>query len=414
MRCVAALIILFAVGSLSAQTETDSTIETILLQKDGKIIAAGTSTRAGISRFVVARYQPNGVLDEEFGVGGIASASTGRSSTLFAATIASDGKIVAAGYSDTGSAHVVAVARFAADGKLDASFGKGGWVTAAAGLNYARAFKLLIQPDGKLLAIGHSNTRPAGGFDFLSVRFNADGSLDRTFGTAGIVQTRVGMQNNGGQTGALQPDGKFLVAGQHGSGTGKWAIARYLPNGRPDLTFGVRGLSILPVDGSVSHLVVLSGDKIILIGYTGLSLEQKMTSLRLDGLGKLDTTYGSKGVFVLGPGDPRSVWENSNGTLLVTGESLKTYAEDAESEQPCFLGYSLDPSAANATRVARIADEEVECSAHSVAVEGDGKMVFGASSGRLGTRSLLLLRFKSDGSPDLTFGTDGKVITGIP
>jgi uncharacterized delta-60 repeat protein len=93
--------------------------------------------------------------------------------------------------------------RFNANGSLDQTFGFGGWTTAVAG---AMGLALAQQPDGKLAAGG-----PLGG-DFTLARHNADGTVDGTFGTGGIVTTDFG-RTDAATPLVLQPDGKLVVGG---------------------------------------------------------------------------------------------------------------------------------------------------------------------------------------------------------
>lgn len=95
--------------------------------------------------------------------------------------IQADGKIVLAGM---GNQHF-ALARYNTDGRLDTSFNGTGTVTTTfTGQNLEQANALAIQADGKIVAVGSA-------FDnvhavFALARYNADGSLDRGFGTGGL------------------------------------------------------------------------------------------------------------------------------------------------------------------------------------------------------------------------------------
>jgi uncharacterized delta-60 repeat protein len=175
------------------------------------------------------RYNANGTLDTSFGNGG--SVSNGSFSTASAGALypvtgtANDGKIVVAGQ-HTGGGFVLA--RYNANGSLDTAFGSGGLVTTQIGAS--GAFAVTIQADGRIVAAGW--TRPTGSSQntFAVARYNADGSLDSTFGSGGIVTTLIGVKSNGLGV-ALQPNGDIVVAGMSSNGS-KWnfAVARYLPS----------------------------------------------------------------------------------------------------------------------------------------------------------------------------------------
>src|SRR5437773_9494914 len=97
----------------------------------------------------------------------------------------------------------------AAPGDLDPSFGTGGIVTTPIGAS-DKAFALVLQPDGKLVAAGSAFN--GSNDDFALVRYNADGTLDSTFGTGGKVITPIGTFNDDAYPLLLQPDGKLVAA----------------------------------------------------------------------------------------------------------------------------------------------------------------------------------------------------------
>ncbi len=214
-------------GSLDAGFGTGGKVTTagfgavaLILQADGKLVAAGDLfAPATNDNFGLARYNPDGSLDTSFGTGGEVLTDFGGEEFANALVLQPDGKLVAAG--TTGSDF--ALARYNADGSLDTSFGSGGKVTTA-GFGSARA--LVLQPDGKLVAAGDGFPPLATSDDFGLVRYNSDGSLDTSFGTAGKILTDFGGTNEAATSLVLQPDGKLVAAG---SSNGDFALARYFP-----------------------------------------------------------------------------------------------------------------------------------------------------------------------------------------
>ena len=103
----------------------------------------------------------------------------------------------------------------ASPGNLDPSFGSGGKVTTAIGVTDDEVFALAVQPDGKTVAAGYSNTGTLGSpIDvFALTRYNTDGSLDATFGTGGKVTTAIGTVRDKAFALVIQPDGKLVAAG---------------------------------------------------------------------------------------------------------------------------------------------------------------------------------------------------------
>src|SRR5206468_220084 len=206
---------------------------------DGRLVAAGASTAAGSLDFdfALARYNTDGTLDATFGNSGQVVTDFGPVfvgsdpsncalpladfhgvDVAFALALQPDGKLVAAGVS-TGD---FALARYNADGSLDTSFGTCGRVITDFAGDDAAASALVVQPDGKLVAAGR---RSVGGHPSFSLaRYASDGTLDPIFGAGGRVVTKVG---NDAEAFALvlQPgDGRLLVAG---AADGDFALARY-------------------------------------------------------------------------------------------------------------------------------------------------------------------------------------------
>ena len=212
----------------------------LAVQADGKLVAAGN---AG-SDWAVARYNPNGTPDTTFGTGGVVTTGFGDLfAEAHAVAIQGDGKIVAAGH--TGSA-AFALARYNADGTLDAGFGTGGTVTTAFGGFFNEADALVIQGDGKLVAAGSNLASPEGSLHstFALARYDSNGTLDGGFGSGGKVTTDFGGQFSDAAALVAQADGRLVAAGSADTspdGPGVFALARYRTDGTLDPTFGTGG-----------------------------------------------------------------------------------------------------------------------------------------------------------------------------
>jgi uncharacterized delta-60 repeat protein len=173
-----------------------------------------------------------------------------------------DGKLVAAGFADVGGHRQFAFARYNPDGSLDPTFGTAGKATIAvtAG-NSDWAHALGLQPDGKLVAAGESSSTVV--TDFAVVRLLSDGSLDSSFGTGGKVTTHLRNVNDRLHALVLQPDGKIVVAGDayDGSINGThfdFALVRYNPNGSLDTSFGTGGIVYTPIGPTADHCWALA------------------------------------------------------------------------------------------------------------------------------------------------------------
>lgn len=355
-------VLMLSVGSAQGQGFSAAGV---LLQPDGKIVAVGSGSYSSKvnSRFALSRYRATGSLDTTFGTRGRVLTSLGASSgAVSAAALQPDGKIVAAGTSSAGPTVRFALARYEPDGSLDTTFGTGGKVATAIGPGTDLANAVALQPDGKIILAGWSRRVARGapsGFDFALARFNPDGSLDQSFGTAGKVTTAIA--GAWGDALALQPDGKIVLAGaaQTPALQDRFALARYNPDGSLDTSFGAGGVVMTAISehASISSLALQPDGKLVAAGaecgarcYEGVDF----ALARYNPDGSLDTSFGSAGI-------------------VTTAIGLRTSG------------------------------------AHAVALQPDGKIVV-AGFGGLPT-FFALARYTVNGALDPSFGAGGKVMT---
>ena len=282
----------------------------VVIQPDGKIVVAGGAFPlfTFLGNFEVVRYNPNGSLDTSFGDGGIVTTIFPQGSYAFDLALQSDGKIIAAGtvfvdfdpgeMSDTD----FALARYNPDGTPDATFGSGGQISTDFLGHEDDAFSVLIQPDGKIVAVGSAND-PATFYDFAAVRYLSNGTIDTTFGVAGKVHTDFGDQNfDRARSAALQPDGRIVAAGfaiSHGGGVQNFAVARYTSSGVLDTTFSRDGKTQIDFGNccqSATKVLLQSDGKIITVGGSnGESSDDDFLLARLNPRGSVDATFGVGG-----------------------------------------------------------------------------------------------------------------------
>ncbi len=282
----------------------------VVIQPDGKIVVAGGAfplfTFAG--NFEVVRYNPNGSLDRSFGNGGIVTTTFPEGSYASDVALQPDGKIIAAGtvfvdfIPGESSNTDFALARYNPDGSPDTTFGNGGQVsTDFVGLE-DDAFSVLIQPDGKIVAVGSAND-PATFYDFAAVRYLSNGAIDTTFGVAGKVSTDFGDQNfDRARSAALQPDGRIVAAGfaiSQNGGVQNFAVARYTSNGVLDTTFSGDGKNQIDFGDccqSANKVLLQSDGKIVTVGYANTEdSDSDFLLARLNPRGSLDASFGVGG-----------------------------------------------------------------------------------------------------------------------
>jgi uncharacterized delta-60 repeat protein len=209
----------------------DTAISALAIQDDGKIVAAGSghSDPSGPFSLMLARYGRGGGLDATFGTQGIVITPVGDyTSAASDVALQTDGKIVAAGFSQQGAPGQVeprfAVVRYDSGGELDPTFGGDGQVTTQFRRGRASASGMAIQGDGKIVAAGETCAHHL--CVFALARYTAEGSRDPTLGGDGKVTTGFGIGSAGASDLALQANGKIVAAGDAGD---RFSLARYLP-----------------------------------------------------------------------------------------------------------------------------------------------------------------------------------------
>ena len=381
------------------------------VQRDGKILVAGVSD----NNSALARYNTNGSLDTTFSGDGKVTTVFNGNDLLLGVTIQSDGKIIEVGTNNCN----FAIARLNIDGTLDTSFGTDGKVTTnLGGSGNATASSAGIQADGKILVAGFLTDARDNG-DFALVRYTSNGSLDTGFGTGGKVITDIGHDDYAFDVKVLS-DGKILVPGVTwlGNRTADFVLARYNANGSLDTSFGIGGHVITDINSrdQASGMMIQSDGKIILFGEsngdfalvryniegsldTGFSGDGKVTT----DLGSYDFAFGgtiqSDGkILVVG-------WSNASQDQLLHFQAGTLSIAETGNSDFALVRYnsdgSLDTSFGNGGKVTT--DFGGTDFATGVAVLADGKIVVsGTSNG-----DFALARYNSDGSLDTSTSFGG-------
>jgi uncharacterized delta-60 repeat protein len=271
-----------------------------------------------------------GLLDPTFGSGtGYVLSSLGGHDSASAVALQSNGKIVIA------DSNGFEVARYNADGSLDTSFGTGGYTTTSFGKVYgAQAQAIAIQPDGKILAAGEEVIDDKGTFtdNFALARYNANGTLDTTFGNNGeVVTAGTGFASSI----AVQADGGIIVSGSN-------LLVRYNANGTLDTTFGNGGQVATNFSGP---LLIQPDGKIVFDGNSvdPANGQKALAVVRFNANGTADSSFGSGGeVFTdeVAVSD-RSSYDNgalqADGKIVVSGVDSATGGTDL-----CLVRYNAD------------------------------------------------------------------------
>jgi uncharacterized delta-60 repeat protein len=419
---------------------------------DGKVVFAGTS---GIA-LLVARRLSNNQPDVSFGGdGSVIVMNVAYPMVARTVAVQADGKIVIAGYrNDTPNSFLVA--RVTASGQPDPSFNGNGFAVVDMSVNGTdQAEKVLIQPDGKIVVVGSAFL--AGDWDFAAARLNSDGSLDASFSGDGKATIGFGGDDRC-HNAALQADGKLiLVGGTSGTFDTDVAIARLHINGSLDNSFDGDGtvttgfsssddayaVAIQPwdlrivvagrggvvsryysSDGSLDNTFsqdgklgvpfnvfdasATPGGKIMLAGMEYVSRDAH--ALRLNANGSLDTEWEGDGDAIVDhdatDAEPPSL------SLLPDGRVLTVVPKGGD----CWIArWWADGTTDSPGRQAAAFDnitfprgsQEV---ANDMAVLPDGKILLAGQVSTAGNTEtdFALMRFLSDGQPDLAFGVNGR------
>jgi len=389
----------------------------VAIQSDGRIVVAGYSS----NDFALARYNSNGSLDSSFGSGGKITTDF-RSSYDYGRSVAlqSDGKIVVAGYTYNGSNYDFALVRYNSNGSLDSSFGSGGKVTSAIGSSDDYGMSVALQSDGKIVVAGYTYSG-SNSYDFALVRYSSNGSLDSSFGSGGEVTSAIGSSDDYGMSVTIQSDGKIMVAGYTYNGSNYYydfALVRYSSNGSLDTSFGSSGRTTTDFSSSSGDygqsVSIQSDGKIVVAGYTYNGSKYDFGLARYDSSGSLDSSFGSGGkvVVAIGSSDDcgMSVAIQSDGKIAVAG-----YTYNAGNNDFALVRYnsngSLDSSFCSGGRVTTAIG--FSDYGQSVAIQSDGKIVLAGYIWNGSNYGFALVRYNSSGSLDSSFGSGGKVTSAI-
>jgi uncharacterized delta-60 repeat protein len=280
----------------------------------GKIVTGQGYVSGGRNIFAVFRYNPDGTPDTSFGSLGVGSTPVGVGDALVSGlALQSDGKIVVTGWAVASTRpftdYEFATARFNVNGTLDTTFGSGGIVVtnikSATGNSPGedRAWAIGVQGDGKIVVAGFSEQGSTiSTEDFAVVRYNTNGTLDSTFGSAGSAVTpNFGGGQDVANALAIQPDNKIVLAGQVTPSNGTpslMAVARYTTGGQLDTTFNSTGVSTFAPAGSTNAglvgVLVQNTGAIVASGWCTLG-PQDLALARLTSLGQIDTSFGGAG-----------------------------------------------------------------------------------------------------------------------
>jgi uncharacterized delta-60 repeat protein len=379
----------------------------VVIQPDGKIVAAGFGAGPGEFDFAVARYNTDGSLDASFGGGDgmVTTDFANRDDRGWAVALQADGKIVVAGQSfvvpSVGGGDLdFALARYNTDGSLDTGFSGDGKVTMDLGVGETdAALDVAIQTDGKIVAAGYVRNLfpdPLGPADFAVARFNTDGTPDMAFGVGGKVTTDFGQDHDEASAVIIQSDGRIVAGGFAFSGTFDFGLARYNTDGTPDLGWGGDGTVLTNFGGtdSATGLALQPDGRIVAAGSTNLSGSVDMALARYNTNGSLDTGFDGDGRVTTdfgGDDSAAAVALQTDGKIVTAGSRLVGTYDFALGRY--LANGSLDPQWSGDGKVTTDFGGASDI-AHGVAIQADGKIVAAGCSFCLEDFDFALARYK--------------------
>jgi len=338
-----------------------------------------------------------------------------------AMAIQSDGKIVVAGTYQNDLGCDFAVVRYNSDGSPDTTFSGDGRVVTDFGSNREAGKAMAIQPDGKIVMAGwfHNGSDS----DFAVVRYNIDGGLDTSFDEDGRVTTDFGGRSDQGNAVAIQPDGKIVAAGTSDS---DFAVTRYNADGSLDTLFGVGGMvsTDISIDDAGLAVALQPDCKIVVAGFISPDLYADIAVIRYNIDGSLDTTFNEDGKVTTDFGINKSCVSGRNiaiqpdGKIVIPGTSGEPFIPPP----PYFFAdnafdfavarYNNDGSLDTSFNEDGKVTTDLYSSndyGEAVTIQADGKIVI---AGRI-DNDFAVVRYNVDGSLDTSFDEDGKVTTDV-
>ncbi len=362
-----------------------------------------------IEQLEVRRLLAGQGLDLAFGEGGVA-AGLGPNGTALVVKETLGGKFLAGGYGDESEP---VVARFNKDGSLDQSFDGDGKLDLPQEV-YGNVTSAAFGPDGKLVLVYHESLE----LSLKLFRFNADGTVDSSFGMGGSITHRVKAEHSFfDEQISIQPDGKIFIGytADWAQGNEKTYLARLNSDGSVDNGFrgGFANGAALPITiHTINTVATGPGGKVYIVGESGWVAE----ILAVNGDGSVDSSFGGgDGVAEVPTTSEESQPFDNALTVAPDGKLLVLFkARSGERKVPVLARLRtsglLDKTFGGGDGLVAVPISAGYKRPMSVVVGTDGTITGMDYSD---TSSLIsLFRVTSAGVLDASFGTNGTLVPG--
>lgn len=366
-----------------------------------------------ISNFLFA--QKPGDLDNSFNSKGYFITDYMRSLSYFpSAASYKDGSTVLCGEFQNGtSKRDISIIKLKKDGTQDLLFANSGSFIFDINNRDQITSKSIIQNDDKILVFGWHNR--GSDDDYLCLRLNKNGSLDSTFGTKGVTSfTNQSGSDDYLNDAILLKDGKILATGETGISNFDFSLFRLISDGKLDLTFGNNGIvttAISDADDIPNSLVELSDGSIMVVGYTKKSGPLDFCIVKYSKNGIIDSTFGVDGILIkpLGDGvDNGKVICKSNdnniyvGGFYYTGNKKSGFILKFDPQGKQVLNFGI-----NGLLTVDHGFTNVTIKGLATDLNNNIVVCFEDYLSSTFKNTLLVSRYKSNGSLDTSFGKNG-------
>lgn len=382
-----------------ASADARSSFDMARLKKIGSIITASLIFAFPFfSNVHAAPGDPDPTFDSD---GKTMTAVSGNRDEARDVVVQTDGKIVVLGDSRSGSGETTndfSLVRYNADGSLDTSFGTGGKVISPEAGNQLTS-SLLILPDGKILAIGTgSENHGVVDYNVTVYRYNSDGSFDTTFGTGGKIIYNF-PDGSWANDAVLQPDGKIIIAGGI---DGDFTVFRLNANGTLDTSFNSVGYNTIQNSSINATGVALQTDgKIVVCG--------KGNSANIGFWGRFNSNGTFEDSALRGLNMTiEHVAIQSDGKIVFAGEY-----SGLDGKAFLITRYNSDKTLDTSFGNSGVNKTYTLAAPSSLLIEPNGKILVGGYSQVSNVRNFALARYNTDGFLDVGFGNGGKIVTPI-
>jgi uncharacterized delta-60 repeat protein len=368
----------------------------VAIAPDGKIVVAGKHFNGADDDFALLTLSATGTVERSAAI----AFSSGKNEDAKAVLALGDGRVVIGGEGNAGSYAQHGLMRFLANGSLDTTFGTGGKVSIDFG-RLSHLHGMVEQLDGKVVIVGDSYGGP-NTTKLAMARINVNGSLDTTFGSAGLVQVTYGDTTNGHAV-VIDAEGKLTVGGYLENATRSPSsacfVARFTTAGVPDTSFGTNGSTVVQIGGNAfdnycQHLVMQTDGKTVIAGSIVRLGAGDFAMARFTTTGQLDPSFDGDGIVTTaftGGSEAAPVLLQPDGKLVLGGQAAGRFALARYTSSG-----TLDPTFGQAGTVTFPFGPGVDDQIKSLALQPDGKIVAAGFSRAGGVFTLAVVRLLND------------------